>query len=638
MIETQLEFCLQKGRDAWKAFDSLLIPRNELDRLIAMPYEEFRQKDASHEYVRQALFRVVAYLDSKAADLNLLNEYPDKHCAAQAGIYQNAWVRNLLLYKRDGKFHVDTIKRLVNYLHNPTGIMPIISPAHKESIYEYYIGDDYSDETFDSRIIDQFKDKFDCANPENLTALIAHYIYQHRSDWEGNPVILGLLVHETGDDWKEEFLRDIGDGLGCLWWHRLPGSSSNQRQIMAQLDMLVNSEDYDGFDFYYVRNNYAYYRAHVIDFAVSKSYAQKSAEWAQRSPLWFQADIKGHNDGSHTAQIVFLVDKFEKLDEPIELSRFKFYRKMAYNYRSGMAAFTSVVSQHDIIQTKMLKKISVLAENFKNIILQGAPGTGKTFVAKRLAVYLADGTCDENSVNARYSKLSDEGRISFVTFHQSFDYEDFIQGIRPRVENGVVTYEIKDGAFKIIADKAAADSEKTYVMVIDEINRGNVSRTFGELITLIEKDKRMGSDNPQSLKLSYTPDRLFSVPKNLIIIGTMNTTDRSTGVLDYALRRRFAFHTLKADAEVVKTANSGAVADRAMKLFAAVSDLVSRNKAIDTDYDDIMVGHSYFIAKSLDELDLKIRHEVIPLIEEYIKDGLLKPDTDLKAFVNAYMQ
>ena len=144
----------------------------------------------------------------------------------------------------------------------------------------------------------------------------------------------------------------MGDGLGLPVVASLPGSSSNQRQIIAQLDMLVNSEDYDGFDFYYVRNNYAYYRAYVIDFCRFEVVCSKECRVGTAFALWFQADIKGHNDGSHTAQIVFLVDKFEKLDEPIELSRFKFYRKMAYNHRSGMAAFTSVVSQHDIIQTK----------------------------------------------------------------------------------------------------------------------------------------------------------------------------------------------------------------------------------------------------------------------------------------------
>lgn len=155
----------------------------------------------------------------------------------------------------------------------------------------------------------------------------------------------------------------------------------------------------------------------------------------------------------------------------------------------------------------------------------------------------------------------------------------------------------------------------------DEINRGNVSKIFGELITLIEKDKRLAvndSDNNYlTLPLPYSRDNeRFGVPHNLYIIGTMNTTDRSTGTIDYALRRRFAFLTIPADRSIVRS-------DTARALFDDVKAFILQYRDPDIDIDDLMVGHSYFMADDDAELAMKIEYEVIPLIREYIKDGIL---------------
>src|SRR5699024_7598761 len=161
-----------------------------------------------------------------------------------------------------------------------------------------------------------------------------------------------------------------------------------------------------------------------------------------------------------------------------------------------------------------------LVQNKKNVILQGAPGVGKTYVAKRLA-YSMMGEKDPN-------------RVMMVQFHQSYTYEDFIMGFRPS-ENG---FELKRGAFYKFCKLAEIDSEREYFFIIDEINRGNLSKIFGELFMLIENDKR-GAE----LQLLYT-DEKFSVPSNIYIIGMMNTADRSISILDYALCRRFPFYVM----------------------------------------------------------------------------------------------
>ena len=162
-----------------------------------------------------------------------------------------------------------------------------------------------------------------------------------------------------------------------------------------------------------------------------------------------------------------------------------------------------------------------------------------------------------------------------------------------------------------------SDSTTPYVLIIDEINRGNVSKIFGELITLLEADKRIGGDHPIRVTLPYSKES-FWVPSNLYIIGTMNTTDRSVGNIDYAVRRRFAFATLKAGRKLVEQ-NS---IPEAVTLFDAVESFIKKHQ-IDMDFEDLMVGHSYFFAKGESELELKWQYEILPLLNEYIKDGII---------------
>ena len=173
-----------------------------------------------------------------------------------------------------------------------------------------------------------------------------------------------------------------------------------------------------------------------------------------------------------------------------------------------------------------------------------------------------------------------------------------------------------------------ATTNKPVVLIIDEINRGNVSKIFGELITLLESDKRSNGNHPIKVMLPYTKGE-FGVPSNLYIIGTMNTTDRSTGTLDYALRRRFAFVTLKSQDSVIKKYYSDAenedLGSIAVALFADIKKFIENPKHFcgDMSIDDLMVGHSYFMAESEDELQDKVEFEIIPLINEYINDGIL---------------
>ena len=188
---------------------------------------------------------------------------------------------------------------------------------------------------------------------------------------------------------------------------------------------------------------------------------------------------------------------------------------------------------------------------------------------------------------------------------------------------------------------------KPHVLIIDEINRGNISRIFGELITLLEADKRTdGGAHPIKVTLPYSKES-FSVPSSLYIIGTMNTTDRSTGAIDYAVRRRFAFITLETSREVIEgSIQDKDVRTKALALFDEINgkgtedktSFIATHQAGDFDLEDLKVGHSYFIAKDLPELQRKMRYEVIPLLHEYIKDGILQAKEGDGEYFSAWEQ
>ena len=242
-------------------------------------------------------------------------------------------------------------------------------------------------------------------------------------------------------------------------------------------------------------------------------------------------------------------------------------------------------------------------ENKKNIILQGAPGVGKTFAAKRLA----------------YSMIgeADPTKVMVTQFHQSYTYEDFIMGFRPN-ENG---FEIKKGIFYTFCKKAEEDSENYYFFIIDEINRGNLSKILGELFMLLEADKR-----GQKLQLMYK-DEEFGIPKNVYIIGTMNTADRSLAMVDYALRRRFVFFDMTPgfdNAGFIKQQQAlhSEKFDRLIECVKGLNKVISDDESLGSGF---CVGHSYFCdcfdpTKSVDIQSI-VEYELIPLLKEYWFDN-----------------
>lgn len=209
----------------------------------------------------------------------------------------------------------------------------------------------------------------------------------------------------------------------------------------------------------------------------------------------------------------------------------------------------------------------------------------------------------------------EEKRYEFVTFHQSYSYEEFVEGLKPVLnedsESNDLRYQIEDGIFKRLAKKAAQNPLENFALFIDEINRGNISKIFGELITLIEPDKRAGEAQELSVTLPYSKE-VFSIPKNLYLIGTMNTADRSIALLDTALRRRFEFIEMRPQANLAEL-------DREVEGVHLGRLLQTLNDRVEHLYDrEHCIGHAYFIeVASYKDLCRLFRNKIIPLLQEY---------------------
>ena len=261
-----------------------------------------------------------------------------------------------------------------------------------------------------------------------------------------------------------------------------------------------------------------------------------------------------------------------------------------------------------------------------NTILYGPPGTGKTYATTRRCIEMCDGRervpNKAQSLCRRYRELVESGRVEFITFHQSYGYEEFVEGLRPdtggagTVEEAGVGFHLVaiDGVLKRIADRARKTPDEPHVLIIDEINRANVSKVLGELVTLLEEDKRAGAENEVAVTLPHSGDR-FTLPPNLHILGTMNTADRSIALLDTALRRRFEFEELAPDTDALADAGKATGIDLS-KVLRAMNERLEW--LIDRDH---LIGHAWLMkARTKGDVDRVMRRKIIPLIAEYFYD------------------
>lgn len=743
------DFYFQKAQDAFRDFDTYRIDdKDEYKRLQALDYDRIvniRNNQLEGYDIIEKIDNLVAYCDIKALDIRVLNQYANKRVLARAGIRQNAWIKQLLIYKIAPDQIKESIRNVITYLKNPQEGINMISPNHRNMVSAVMMGMKFEISSFVKDVKDYFTDtKLLLKNEDNRTLVYNFFFYENQSEW---CKVVGGLIARDGTDWKDHFSdewrKNTDKEYSIVWWHKKP---NDYKDVKSRLEEQIKLKGH--FYFYYIAENYAHYRVRIVDFIEAENYLSKKNEWEKLNVWGLEDNAEDYEDGKQKAAIIFLITELKKLKNPIYIEDFSMYKGVAYPHMVNLVAYSYLheMDNLDEIENNMTEKITEIKNILlkkKQIILQGAPGTGKTYNTAAIALAVLGIPFDlsnHEDVMAKYEEQRIRGIIHFATFHQSMDYEDFIEGLKPKIVNGGIMYEVEDGLFKKICkteiynneiaqvlghnsidfefekyyallikrltnkvsvrlstlkedtpfeislntsnniniqsgknlgvrssssvtkeklkENSNTDNNVSYitairnymqsliesetseiscsntpkVLIIDEINRGNISKVFGELITLLEADKRANGEHPITAILPYSKEE-FLVPENLYIIGTMNTTDRSVGYIDYAIRRRFAFYTFKARVEAIEQYYfdiNQELGDQVVALFNDIREFINKTKSSDLDIEDLMVGHSYFMAKDKDSLRLKLKYEIIPLLQEYEKDGILSLNQEQK--------
>ena len=369
-----------------------------------------------------------------------------------------------------------------------------------------------------------------------------------------------------------------------------------------------------------------------INYGTSKVYKAYIVNQEKFNDINFQDEI--YNDFKNLFEYYLAYAKYITYEKNwIKISDSKEELKIAYEKELNKILETLKDTQDTLKLKKIIRTENEIKENpiqikkeFSfplNTILYGPPGTGKTYNS----VFYSIGIIEKNEsifklknddeVFKKFKEYKDRNLIKFITFHQSYGYEDFIEGIRPQLgnESKDLKYILHSGIFKDVCSRAKNDKENNYILIIDEINRGNISKIFGELISLIEPSKREGEKEEVEVILPYSQEK-FTIPKNLYIIGTMNTADRSIALLDIALRRRFNFIEIMPQYDILKD-----VAD--IKIALLLSTLNERIEfLLDREH---TIGHSYFLnINTFEDLVNVFKNYIIPLLQEYFYEDFEK--------------
>lgn len=424
-------------------------------------------------------------------------------------------------------------------------------------------------------------------------------------------------------DWKREKIVSIGwNGIESLANYVI-GDDVNRKAISEKLGEVYYPTDArtasrkagELATFYRTSNNTVFVAADgetllALGDSVGEYYYDSSKSFAHCKPItWHSCFVSGDKLPNKTEGLMTSCYALSNSDNLLYL-----YHK--YYYEMDEIEVDEEMEEKEII--KRVPRTDLIHP--LNQIIYGAPGTGKTYSSAEYAVAIIEKREIDKSQKTpearkalmeKYESYVENGQITFTTFHQSYGYEEFIQGIRPDSTSSTVSFKKADGIFKKIADRALPDTENNYVIIIDEINRGNISKVFGELITLVEEDKRYGELNQLSITLPLGDK--FTVPNNLYIIGTMNSADKSISLIDTALRRRFAFVEMAPDESIVE--------DATLRKVLMTLNAYLKKELRST---DLLIGHSFFIGKSSEALGDTMNRNIIPLLYEYFYDDEAK--------------
>ncbi|MEK6265846.1 MAG: AAA family ATPase [Clostridium sp.] len=613
------EYVFEKLTDKWNEFIKFNISNNSLDELKSdiESLDRFSSGDILNKYKNEEdkynfltlLYEVVAYADKNAYNKIVYNQYEDKRTLALTFVRQNEWVKNLISYKKysDLTKVSEVIRNVITYILSPSDkltafknskliqFIRLLNPNIKvENYYEKLCETIYKElSKFDIKV----------KNEKNRGRVYAHIMFSKELAklWNIENNFFKIQPYNANGFSREEVHGYLQDNVLLLKEKNITADESS-KNIFYCVD--GNKILFLGtFSNEVSEKNGLFYRKFI-----KLSETNKSVEELPNDKTW---------GNKYSTKQVIRVKEEEKesfeinvLNNIFEVDIDKLLEEIA-NMKTSEIKIKDIGPE--IVEVVDDEKFEKEIDTPLNMILYGPPGTGKTYNTANYAVSIVEkkeieevineSKEDRQSVFNRYKTYLSDKRITFTTFHQNYSYEDFIQGIRANTNNtDQLSFIKQDGIFKDLVERAKNDIGNYYVMIIDEINRGNISRIFGELITLIEDDKRMGEIN--EIAVTLPSKETFIVPPNLFIIGTMNTADKSIANIDIALRRRFDFIPMYTDYSLIPAFEH---------ILKPINKAIYEKKRTG----DYLIGHAFFINKTMDDLKNIIDKKIIPLLNEY---------------------
>lgn len=589
-----------------------------------------------HSLEYKTLYKIgelIAYIDSHGFNKKEFNKYEDKRTIARAGVRQHNFVVNLLRYKESENIEDlnGAVKNVIKYIINPKKIINILSEKHRKLIKMFIFQEHNEKVSFDDLVLVEMN-SLNIVFKNELNRLVVYskilYSEEIKQFWEHNQNIW-KISHGYGafEDVKRELY--LKEKIVTVHKDTKKSQGKNFAENLKKGDLFylcygseVKLIGIITSDVFYDEEGWAKRYYEVVKQSInSNRYVGINKGWA---PNYNSTFAKVKEEHLKIFEKELLLPYFNMtLQELFDDSEIEdLYIEKDLTMINTVSNYSEVISKS-------------LFENL-NYILYGPPGTGKTYNTINYAIAMIENREFEtvevekySEIKEKFEKLKEKEQIVFTTFHQSYGYEEFIEGIKPilnKENGGEISYNIESGVFKKVCEEAQNNIDKNYVVIIDEINRGNISKIFGELITLIEKTKRIGMEEESESTLPYSKAK-FGVPKNVYILGTMNTADRSIALLDTALRRRFEFIEMMPDSNIFKKINGNEellVEDINIK---EMLDII--NKRIEILYDrEHTIGQAYFMElindQNVDALEKIFTHKIIPLLQEYFYDDYEK--------------